>query len=136
MADSAAGEVVNERCWALTGGRDGVDGRWRIRLRRPVSGQPSSVEADWAWALAREEAYGDLAGFAHTHPQGAGTKPSKRDIRTMRAWCSALGKPLLCLIAEGAELTDPAAFIFNNDRSRGKRTERFEIVYSEEKKDD
>ena len=27
------------------------------------------------------------------------SSPSTRDVRTMHAWCSAFGKPLLCLIA-------------------------------------
>jgi proteasome lid subunit RPN8/RPN11 len=48
--------------------------------------------------LAREERRQDVLGFLHTHPDGPGI-PSRRDVRTMRAWCSAFGKPLLCLIA-------------------------------------
>jgi hypothetical protein len=48
--------------------------------------------------LHREERRGDVLGFYHTHP-GMAASPSRRDVRTMRAWCSAFGKPLLCVIA-------------------------------------
>jgi hypothetical protein len=37
-------------------------------------------------------------GWYHTHP-GMRAIPSARDVATMRAWCLALGKPLLCVIA-------------------------------------
>jgi len=89
-----------ERCWVLTGMQDG-ESTWHFRRRRLTSGEVGSVEAAWEWALAREERYGDVIGFFHTHPHGAGTQMSSRDIRTMLAWRSALGKPMLCLIAEG-----------------------------------
>ena len=80
----------------LTGERRGQV--WLLRRRHPVGGTPSSVEIDWQQVLEREENHGDVLGFLHTHPQYAGTTPSLRDIRTMQAWCSALGKPLLCVI--------------------------------------
>ena len=60
-----------------------------LRLRRQVL----AVEL----VLAREEAHGDVHGFLHTHPVGS-PAPSQRDLRTMRAWTAAFGKPLLCLI--------------------------------------
>ena len=106
---------MTEQCWALLGAYDEDLGSWQLRAHRQVTGQPASVEADWRWALAREEERGDVAGFAHTHPVGAGTAPSDRDVRTMAAWCSAFGKPLLCLIAEGETLHDPAAYLFFDD---------------------
>jgi proteasome lid subunit RPN8/RPN11 len=56
------------------------------------------VQFDGPWVLRREERQGDVIGFLHTHP-GMAARPSRRDVRTMRAWCSAFGKPLLCLIA-------------------------------------
>jgi proteasome lid subunit RPN8/RPN11 len=56
------------------------------------------VNFDGPAVLAREEQKGDVLGFLHTHPDGP-AEPSHRDVRTMRAWCSAFGKPLLCLIA-------------------------------------
>jgi proteasome lid subunit RPN8/RPN11 len=62
------------------------------------SGQRTSVEFDGAWVLRREETHGDVVGFWHTHPDGPAS-PSVRDVRTMRAWCGAFGKALLCLIS-------------------------------------
>lgn len=121
---------MTEQCWALIGGYDEDDGVWQVGLRRQISGQPASVEADWKWALAQEEEYGNLAGFAHTHPVGAGTSPSSQDIRTMQAWCSSLGKPLLCLIGEGENLVEPAAYVFEDDQGDGKLTKDFVILDS------
>ena len=92
-----------EHCWILTGVQDGAAG-WRFRRRKHSAGDAASVEAAWEWALRREERFGDVIGFFHTHPRGAGTQPSSRDMRTMSAWCSALGKPLLCVIAAGKML--------------------------------
>lgn len=63
------------------------------------------MEADWAWALAREETHGDVVGFWHTHVRGIGSQPSPRDLATMRAWCMALGKPLICVITAGRNST-------------------------------
>ncbi len=92
-----------ELCWILTGSQDGPF-TWHFRRRRRSAGEAASVEAAWEWALEREERVGDVIGFFHTHPRGAGALPSSRDIRTMRAWCSAFGKPLLCVIADGVSL--------------------------------
>jgi hypothetical protein len=55
------------------------------------------VRFDGPWVLRREEQHGDVVGFYHTHPDGPAV-PSRRDVGTMRAWCSSFGKPLLCLI--------------------------------------
>lgn len=119
---------MTEQCWALIGAYDEAQQRWRVRLRQYTSGRPASAEADWQWALAREEEHGDLVGFAHTHPMGAGTNPSDRDIRTMQAWCNALGKHLLCLIGLEQSLAEAAAYIFTDDQSTGELTEAFEIL--------
>ena len=119
---------MNEQCWILTGHFDEAAGIWRLQAEHHASGHPASVEADWHWTLTREEEQGDVAGFAHTHPIGAGTNPSARDVRTMQAWCSALGKPLLCLIAEGESLLDPAAYLFSDDESEGQPAPSFELV--------
>jgi proteasome lid subunit RPN8/RPN11 len=70
--------------------------------------------------LTREEEQGDVVGFWHTHPAGSGTTPSRRDIRTMQAWCSALGKPLLCLISEEGRENEAAVYLFDNDESEGQ----------------
>lgn len=99
-----------------------------MNLCRHISGDPASVEADWRWTLSREEESGDIVGFTHTHPAGASTLPSDRDVRTMRVWCSALGKPLLCLIGGGDELDVPAGYVFDDDESDGILTEAFKII--------
>jgi hypothetical protein len=109
---------MRERCWILTGGFDAGAGTWLL-CREPATlttGSSSSVDADWAWALDREEACGDVAGFWHTHPPGAGIAPSQRDVQTMRAWRLAFGKPLLCVIADGPRR---AAYLFDGDESPG-----------------
>ena len=85
-----------EEAYILTGIRRGRV--WLMRLQRQMEGTPASVETDWRWALEREERSHDVAGFYHTHPPAAGASPSQRDVRTMRAWCVAFGKPLLCVI--------------------------------------
>src|SRR5688572_410760 len=87
-----------EECWTLVGHRRGRI--WHARRQRPTVGWPSAVAFDAAWALAREERRGDVVGFVHTHPSGF-LRPSRRDVRTMRAWCGAFGKPLLCVILAG-----------------------------------
>jgi protein tyrosine phosphatase (PTP) superfamily phosphohydrolase (DUF442 family) len=99
-------------------------GIWYGRLRQRQKGSPASVEFDWAWVLEREERYGNVAGFFHTHPAGMAT-PSQRDLRTMRAWVSCFGKPLLCLIESGDRLS---AYLFTLDEDGGQpvaQVERF-----------
>lgn len=103
-----------ERCWVLIGQQDG-ESTWRFRRRRLTSGEIASVETDWEWALRREDRYGDVIGFFHTHPHGAGVQPSSRDVRTMQAWCTALGKPLLCVIASGKLLE---GHVFTNENQQ------------------
>jgi proteasome lid subunit RPN8/RPN11 len=73
------------------------------RLVRWVEGGAAHVEFDGAWALAREEARGDVAGFFHTHPPGV-TSMSGRDRRTMQAWAIAFGRPLLAAVRSGEAL--------------------------------
>jgi hypothetical protein len=82
------------------------------------------VTADGAWAFRREELKGDIVGFMHTHPMG-GLHPSQRDVRTMRAWCDALGKRLLCVIATPDAI---GAWRFDDYRSDGERLAHVEIV--------
>jgi hypothetical protein len=93
-------------------------------LRQRQQGGPSSVEFDWSWALDREERYGDIVGFYHTHPAGTAA-PSDRDMRTMRAWVGCLGKPLLCIIGADGSL---AGYRFASDEDGGQpvaEVERF-----------
>ena len=91
---------------------------------RPVRGGPASVEFDAAWALFREETRGDVVGFYHTHPAGQ-AGPSRRDLRTMRAWAGSFGKPLLCLIESDAAL---AAYRFDDDQSDGVKLTACELL--------
>jgi proteasome lid subunit RPN8/RPN11 len=81
------------------------------------------VSFDGLATLQREERHGDVVGFLHTHPDGL-PQPSERDVRTMRAWCSALGKALLCVIESPAGL---AAWRFDDDESTGTRTSLVEV---------
>lgn len=106
-------QTTNEVCYVLTGQRQGRI--WLGRFRRRKMGQPASVELDWAWALEREERQGDVIGFYHSHPPGL-PLPSERDVRTMRAWVSCLGKPLLCVIESEPGLT---ACCFETDEGDG-----------------
>jgi proteasome lid subunit RPN8/RPN11 len=74
--------------------------------------------------LAREEGRGDVVGFLHTHPT-ASTAPSRRDVRTMRAWTAAFGKPLVCVIL--GSRGDVGAYRFTGPRSRGRRARVVEV---------
>jgi hypothetical protein len=65
--------MERERCWTLVGTYE--NGTWHALKRRRVNGKPASVEVDWEWTLKREDKRGDVIGFAHTHPSGAGTMP-------------------------------------------------------------
>jgi proteasome lid subunit RPN8/RPN11 len=106
---------MNEICYIITGQQRGH--LWYGRLQQRQVGQPASVEFDWEWVLAREERRGDVLGFFHTHPTGLAA-PSQRDIKTMQAWVTCLGKPLLCVIKSGIEL---AAYCFQTDEAEGQR---------------
>jgi proteasome lid subunit RPN8/RPN11 len=112
---------VVEQCWTLLGQRRGRI--WFCRRVRPSSGERTSVRFDGAWVLEREEAHGDVLGFLHTHPDGP-PSPSGRDVRTMRAWCAAFGKPLLCLIATPECIR---SYRFDDDESRGEELELVEL---------
>lgn len=112
-----------EEASILTGLRRGRV--WLLRCQRRSDGAPVSVEADWRWTLEREERFHDVAGFYHTHPPAAGARPSRRDVRTMQAWCSALGKPLLCVIGCDGRLQST---LFADDEDSGQAlpiTEQF-----------
>jgi proteasome lid subunit RPN8/RPN11 len=86
-------------------------------------GERTRVAFDGGWVLAREERRHDVLGFFHTHPDGP-TGPSRRDVRTMRAWCSAFGKPLLCLIGspEGVR-----GFRFEDGEANGNELAAVEV---------
>jgi proteasome lid subunit RPN8/RPN11 len=103
----------SEECWTLVGARRGRI--WFGRRMLHCSGAATSVRFEGLRVLAREEARRDVLGFYHTHPDGP-PHPSHRDIWTMRAWCSAFGKPLVCLITSPA---GTAGYRFDDDASRG-----------------
>jgi len=94
---------------------------WTCHLQHLSSGSAVRVEFDWKTVFEHETKRGNVLGFFHTHPSGM-TKPSRRDIRTMRAWCDCLGKPLLCMIGV-PDVRDGAlyAYLFTNHRSFGRR---------------
>lgn len=104
-----------EESAVLVGSRQGQT--WYGVLRRWRKGQPASVDFDWDWVLEREEDHGDVLGFFHTHPAGL-TQPSSRDVRTMCAWVSSFGKPMICVIASGQAI---AAYLFTSDEDDGQR---------------
>jgi proteasome lid subunit RPN8/RPN11 len=114
---SAAVTPVVEQCWTLLGRRRGRV--WFCRRVRHVHGERTSVCFDGAGVLRREETHGDVVGFLHTHPDGPAI-PSRRDVRTMRAWCGSFGKPLLCLIVDPAGLR---GYVFDGDTSDGRPLE-------------
>ena len=114
MARASATSAPVEVCWTLVGQRRGRV--WYARRVRRTLGERACVAFDGPWALDREERRHDVLGFFHTHPDGPPV-PSHRDVRTMRAWRLAFGKPLLCLIDGPAGLR---GFRFDNDESTGE----------------
>jgi hypothetical protein len=105
---------MKEIAYIITGERRGHF--WYGRLQQRQMGQPTTVEFDWAWTLDREARRGDVLGFYHTHP-GNLSQPSPRDIITMRAWVSCLGKPLLCIIKSQTRLV---GYLFCTDEDGGQ----------------
>lgn len=60
-------------------------------------GSVSRVAFDHKKVMEREEKYGDIVGFYHTHPSFPAS-PSRTDYDTMGAWTLCFGRPLVCLI--------------------------------------
>ncbi len=112
---------VVERCWVLLGRHQGLF--WYARRQRPTSGHVASVEFDATWVLGREEAKGDVIGFYHTHPNGS-PNVSRRDVKTMLAWVESFGRPLLCVIESGEQVT---AYRFDSNGFRGQRLAACEL---------
>lgn len=79
-------------------------GIWHARMMWRRTGTRSSVDFDWQKVLNREEKLGDVIGFYHTHPNGF-KSPSARDDKTMDAWSTCFGKPLLCVISESKNIS-------------------------------
>jgi proteasome lid subunit RPN8/RPN11 len=120
-AGAALRTAAVEHCWVLVGRRRGRI--WFARRVRHQAGAQVVVHFDGPWVLAREERRRDVVGFYHTHP-GMPARPSRRDVRTMRAWCSAFGKPLLCVIA-GAD--GVRGYRFADHRSEGAELPLVEV---------
>jgi proteasome lid subunit RPN8/RPN11 len=110
-----------EEYWTLVGERRGRV--WFARRIDRQFGEYVSVAFDAQRVLQREERYGDVLGFFHTHPAGP-PDPSHRDVRTMRAWCSSFGKPILCAIASPAGM---AAYRFDSDESEGVALQHIQL---------
>jgi len=121
LAKRSASAESCEECWALLGRHRGRI--WYARRVGRTLGQPASVEFDGLWVLRREEQRLDVVGFYHTHPGGQ-PRPSARDVRTMRAWAGAFGKPLLCVIASPQGL---AGYRFDDDRCCGVALAEIEL---------
>lgn len=78
-----------------------LGGIWQARMVWRTRGTEVSVKFDGQRVLEREENFGDVIGFYHTHPEGF-VHPSGRDDKTMEAWCLCFGKPMLCVIETSA----------------------------------
>ena len=103
---------MNEQCWILVGeNRD--DLWWGKRVQR-TEGEPCLVQFDPYYVLERDEKYGDVVGFIHTHPNFS-AHYSGRDDLTMKAWVACLGKPLVCCIVGSDGLR---AWWYENDEDR------------------
>lgn len=87
--------MANEKSWVLLGGVN--ENLWWGRMTKQTQGLPCSVEFNYDWTLYREETKGDVVGWLHTHP-GMLAYPSSRDHRTMKAWVTCFGKPLVACI--------------------------------------
>jgi len=101
----------NEQCWILTGG---YHKRlfWAYASHRS-EGHPGGVHFPYQWVMKREEKYGNIIGFKHTHP-GMNGSPSIVDDSTMKQWVFSFGKPLLCLI-EGIDGLN--AYLYYDDEN-------------------
>lgn len=87
--------MINEQCWVLIGGWK--DDLWWGKRVRSTEGHPVMVRFDPQYVMKREEKYGDVIGFIHTHPTFT-AQYSNIDDRTMKAWVLSFGKPLVCCI--------------------------------------
>jgi transcriptional regulator with XRE-family HTH domain len=87
--------MANEKSWVLLGGVN--ENLWWGRMTKQTQGLPCSVEFNYDWTLYREETKGDCRGWLHTHPSFS-ANPSERDHRTMKAWVTCFGKPLVACI--------------------------------------
>jgi proteasome lid subunit RPN8/RPN11 len=82
-----------EECWILKTVYKGSS-LWVSKYDRYTTGEPASVVFDYKYVYANEK---NIIGWIHTHPHWP-SFPSGTDHATMKAWNTALGRPLLCCI--------------------------------------
>lgn len=71
---------------------------WHASLHDRRVGLPGTVTINAKVVLGIEDSPTlNLIGFAHTHPHWPAV-PSATDERTMKAWVTCLGRPLICAI--------------------------------------
>lgn len=99
-------------------------GIWHARMMWRRTGTQTSVDFDWQQVMDREEKFSDVIGFYHTHPSGF-ESPSARDDKTMSAWSTCFGKPLLCLISERQQIRGWIYDAREDTRSEVSKIERF-----------
>jgi hypothetical protein len=102
----------NEECWILVGSN--LENKWRVRKLNKSDGNSFSVSFDWSWVIKHEEKTSEICGWYHTHPNMRAL-PSEVDNKTMAAWVSCLGKPLLCVI-EGRDGIKPYLYEKDNEK--------------------
>jgi proteasome lid subunit RPN8/RPN11 len=86
---------------------------WWGKGGKKAKGNKHSVAFNADQAIKRDEEFGDVIGFYHTHPNFLAS-PSIRDDLTMWAWVACLGKPLICVI-KGVDGT--RAWLYKDDES-------------------
>lgn len=75
-------------------------------------GHPFEVNFDYRDVYALEDAGIPVIGFYHTHPfQEKDAHYSNIDDTTMKGWCAALGRNLLCVIENAHD--KPEVFVFS-----------------------
>lgn len=107
-----------EECWFIRGFK--VGSYYFGKLEWHSKGSAASVDFDWEDAMR-----GNVLGFYHTHPGGFST-PSTRDDRTMTAWVTAEGRPLLCGIFTGRSEKSQRCYLYT--KGGGCREIRAKVV--------
>jgi len=82
-------------------------------------GSIAEVDFDYRKVYALEDSDTKVIGFLHSHPQKDGDIYfSQTDDRTMRSWCSCLGKDLLCFIGND-DFSIIECFLFSKQGFKG-----------------
>ena len=78
--------------------KDVSDGNFLRRIARETQETAALVTFDYRKVYAYEDNPDEtVVGFFHTHPRGH-ENMSATDVATMKAWSTALGRPLFCAI--------------------------------------